>query len=200
MTTGRGTSGSGYRGSRRGRGSGNTGNRNHGSGPGRGRGGGRGGRSSGGRAYDGTTTTARKQKLPSNPSNLQFIRSVLRSCPNHRLKETLEQLEKPWLSCWQEVDRLPLEALQTLLSALERLPFSVSSIERAPLSAISKAVGAMLTQATQVEENAFDGNDNTLESVALADGSLNIRLKRIDPCEVGWLRYLVRWRSRGALK
>uniref|UniRef100_A0AAV1UG65 AAA+ ATPase domain-containing protein n=1 Tax=Peronospora matthiolae TaxID=2874970 RepID=A0AAV1UG65_9STRA len=123
----------------------------------------------------------------------------------------LEQLEKPWLSCWQEVDRLPLDALQTLLSALARLPFSVASIARASLPAISKAVSALLTQATQADETALDGNDDTLESavlvervvtrllkatwdlkredvkdaldemVALADASLNIRLKTYRP-------------------
>ncbi|CAI5724574.1 unnamed protein product [Hyaloperonospora brassicae] len=177
MTTGRGTAGSGSRGGRRGRGRGTSGTRTHGRGQTRGRDGGRGGRSSGGSACGRATSTVRNEQVASNPSSLQFIRSTLRRCPNHRLKEVLDQLEKPWLTCWQEVDRLPLDALQTLLSAVARLPFSAASRARVPLPAISKAVSALLAQATHVEGDAFDENDVTLEGVKLVDRVVTSLLK-----------------------
>ncbi|KAL8000478.1 putative P-loop containing nucleoside triphosphate hydrolase, DNA2/NAM7 helicase, AAA [Plasmopara halstedii] len=112
----------------------------------------------------------RLPQLPANPSNLQFIRAVLKSCPNHKLAMTIEQMDKAWVSCWQCVDTLPLDALKILLSALSRLPFSASTAPP-PLSAISIAVGVLLSHHTQygLHEVALDGNDGTLEGVELAE-------------------------------
>ncbi|KAL4165528.1 hypothetical protein KRP22_014238 [Phytophthora ramorum] len=107
----------------------------------------------------------RIQQLPSNPSNLQFIRS-LKKCPNHKLKETIDHMHKAWVSCWQGGDSLPLEALKTLLSALARLPFS-ASIAPPPLPACSRAVSSLLSH--DGGEEALDGNDETLESVELVE-------------------------------
>ncbi|KAG7382936.1 hypothetical protein PHYPSEUDO_004232 [Phytophthora pseudosyringae] len=111
-----------------------------------------------------------EEDLPANPSSIQFIRSALKNCPNHRLKETIEHLEKPWVSCWQGAERLPVDALRLLLSALARLPFS-ASIAPPPLPAICKAVTALLGQVTQSGggEEALDGNDGTLEGVELVE-------------------------------
>jgi hypothetical protein len=109
------------------------------------------------------------QQLPVNPSNFQFIRSVLKKCPNHKLKETIDHLEKAWVSCWQGVDGLPLDALKMLLSAVARLPFS-ASVAPPPLPACSRAVSKLLTQAAQHGgDEALDGNDGTLEAVELVE-------------------------------
>ncbi|RMX65665.1 hypothetical protein KXD40_008073 [Peronospora effusa] len=151
-------------------------------GRGQGRGGGVGGRgqrnpssSRGREAACGRTSNFRVQQLPSNPSNLQFIRSVLKNCPNHKLQETIEQLEKSWLNCWQEAERLPLDALKILLSALARLPFSASVAP--PLSAISKGVRTFQSQVTSCEDHALDGNDDTLEGVELVERVVSRLLK-----------------------
>lgn len=112
----------------------------------------------------------RLPQLPTNPSNLQFIRSVLKSCPNHKLMSTIEVMDKAWLSCWQCAETLPSDALKMLLSALSRLPFS-TSIAPPPLPAISKAVRVLLSHFTLSGrgEEALDGNDEILESVELVE-------------------------------
>lgn len=92
---------------------------------------------------------------------------MLKNCPNYKLQETIEQLNKSWLQCWQEVEHLPVHALKILLSALARLPFSASLAP--PLSAVSKAVRAFQSQVTTSEDNALNGNDDTLEGVELVE-------------------------------
>ncbi|KAE8993282.1 hypothetical protein PF001_g17594, partial [Phytophthora fragariae] len=109
----------------------------------------------------------RPPQLPLNPSNRQFVRSVLKNCPNHKLKETIENMDKAWLSSWQGVESLPVDAVKMLLSALARLPFS-ASIDPPPLPAISKAVTVLLSQLTETE-SSLDGNDDTLEGVELVE-------------------------------
>ncbi|KAF1779382.1 hypothetical protein GQ600_17614 [Phytophthora cactorum] len=93
----------GRRGGRQGggQGPGNHDNRNQDGGRGRGRGrnqsGGRGrGRGAqGGRSGGGRAVGCRVPQLPSNPSSLQFIRSALKNCPNHKLMKTIEQMTRP---------------------------------------------------------------------------------------------------------
>ncbi|ETP10987.1 hypothetical protein F441_13483 [Phytophthora nicotianae CJ01A1] len=182
----------GRRGGRQGgRGPGNRDKRNQGGGRGRGRDNSRSGGRGRGRGSDppprpstgsqggrsGGARAARFQ-LPSNPSNLQFIRSVLKNCPNHKLKATIEQMDKSWLNCWQSVESLPLDALKILLSAISRLPFS-ASIAPPPLPAISKAVSTLLSQTTQDggDDEALDGNDGTLEGVELVERVIRGLLK-----------------------
>ncbi|KAG2789761.1 hypothetical protein PC129_g8833 [Phytophthora cactorum] len=176
----------GRRGGRQGggQGPGNHDNRNQDGGRGRGRGrnqsGGRGrGRGAqGGRSGGGRAVGYRVPQLPSNPSSLQFIRSALKNCPNHKLMKTIEQMYKAWLSCWQSAESLPLDALKMLLSALSRLPFS-ASIAPPPLPAISKAVSALLSRVTQYGggDEALDGNDETLEGVELVERVVTRLLK-----------------------
>ncbi|ETI29722.1 hypothetical protein L914_21561 [Phytophthora nicotianae] len=150
----------------------------------RGPGGGRGGRSDGGRRRGGRnggrgagsgSTERRGQedrsmrtrgRLPTDPSTVQFIRSVLKTCPNHKLKETISRCERAWLQSWQEAETLPLDALKLLLSALARLPYS-ASIHPPPLPHCTKAVTALLTQPKG--SGTSDGNDETLESVELVE-------------------------------
>ncbi|ETO69878.1 hypothetical protein F444_13603 [Phytophthora nicotianae P1976] len=182
----------GRRGGRQGgRGPGNRDKRNQGGGRGRGRDNSRSGGRGRGRGSDppprpstgsqggrsGGARAARFQ-LPSNPSNPQFIRSVLKNCPNHKLKATIEQMDKSWLNCWQSVESLPLDALKILLSAISRLPFS-ASIAPPPLPAISKAVSTLLSQTTQDggDDEALDGNDGTLEGVELVERVIRGLLK-----------------------
>ncbi|KAG3141311.1 hypothetical protein PI126_g15554 [Phytophthora idaei] len=92
--------------------------------------------------------------------------------------KTIEQMDKAWLSCWQSVESLPLDALKMLLSALSRLPFS-ASIAPPPLPAISKAVSALLSRVTQYGggDEALDGNDETLEGVELVERVVTRLLK-----------------------
>ncbi|KAE8908129.1 hypothetical protein PF003_g7469 [Phytophthora fragariae] len=76
-------------------------------------------------------------------------------------------MDKAWLSSWQGVESLPVDAVKMLLSALARLPFS-ASIDPPPLPAISKAVTVLLSQLTETE-SSLDGNDDTLEGVELVE-------------------------------
>ncbi|TDH66050.1 hypothetical protein CCR75_007122 [Bremia lactucae] len=157
-------------------------NRTYGTGRGRGRGRGQGrGRGSDrgrGRGFQGSSSESRGPSLPLNPSNLQFVRSVLKTCPNHKLQTVVEQMDKAWLSSWQGIDALPLDGLKVLLSALSRLPYSVS-IAPPPLSAICKAVSALLGQTAHLQrrEEALDGNDETLEIVELVERVVQRLLK-----------------------
>ncbi|CAH0514971.1 unnamed protein product [Peronospora belbahrii] len=128
-------------------------------------------RSSRGRENDevvgGKTRGYHVQRLPLNPLNLQFLRSVLKNCPNHKLQEIINQLKETWLHCWQGVESLPLDALRILLSALACLPFSASVAP--PLSTISNAVHVFQSQVMPSMDNTLDGNDTTLEGVELVE-------------------------------
>ncbi|KAI9919261.1 hypothetical protein PsorP6_017234 [Peronosclerospora sorghi] len=104
----------------------------------------------------------RPEKLPLNLSNVQFARSVLLTFPKIKLKQAIGQLEKKLLSFWHQVESIPFDALKLLLSALARVPFS-ASIALPPLDVIRKAVTVLLSQLTQAESNALDGNDDTSE-------------------------------------
>ncbi|KAG6592606.1 Serine/threonine-protein kinase mph1 [Phytophthora cinnamomi] len=84
-------------------------------------------------------------------------------------------MSKAWISCWQGVESLPVDAVKVLLSALARLPFS-ASIDPPPLPAISKAVSALLSQLTG-SDSSFDGNDETLEGVELVERVVTRLLK-----------------------
>ncbi|KAI9895945.1 hypothetical protein PsorP6_018389 [Peronosclerospora sorghi] len=88
----------------------------------------------------------------------------------------IDQLEKKWLSFWHQVESLPFDALKLLLSALSRVPFS-ASIALSPLAAIRKAVTLLLSQLTQVESDALDGKDDTLEGVELVGRAVMRLLK-----------------------
>ncbi|KAG1712489.1 hypothetical protein DVH05_000233 [Phytophthora capsici] len=163
----------------RGRGPGGTGNRSQGGGRGRGRSSSQSAESGRGRGSRGGHTGGRSKgpSLPPNPSSMQFIRA-LKKCPNNRLKQQIEQLEKSWLSCWQDVAHLHFDAVKTLLSALARLPFSVS-IAPPPLSCISQAVSTLLSQIGRNGggDEDFDGNDDTLEGVELVERVVTRLLK-----------------------